>query len=68
MLAAKMQQGADKAVAALSVIVGAARPMAVASKELEHEIEQLHRFFDVRLGMVLTAPDPENELKVSRAP
>src|SRR6516164_9906435 len=49
MLAAEMQKSADKAVAALSVIIRAARPMAVVGKELEHVIEQLHRFVDVHL-------------------
>jgi hypothetical protein len=44
-----MQQGADKAVAAFSVIIRAARPMAVVGKELEHEIEQLHGFCGIYL-------------------
>src|SRR4051794_7167287 len=39
MLAAQMQKGADKAVAAVSVIVTAARPVAVIGKKLEHQIE-----------------------------
>ena len=49
MLAAKMQQGADKAVTALSVIIRATCPMAVVGKELEHEIEQLHGFRGIHL-------------------
>jgi hypothetical protein len=52
-------------VAALSVIIRAACPMAVVGKELEHEIEQLHRSVDFNLGMVLTAPDPNNRLSLS---
>ena len=45
-----MQKSADKAVAAVSVIITAARPAAVVGKKLEHEIEQLHRFCDFRFG------------------
>src|SRR5262249_40014667 len=47
MLAAKMQEGADQTVATPSVIIRAARPMAVVDEELEHEIEQLRCFFDI---------------------
>src|SRR6516162_2486490 len=50
MHAAQMQKSADKAVAAVSVIIRAARPVAVVGKKLEHEIEQLHRFCDFRFG------------------
>jgi hypothetical protein len=50
MLAAQMQKSADKAVAAVSVIITAARPVSVVGKKLEHEIEQLHRFCDLRFG------------------
>src|SRR5205814_9812881 len=46
MLAAQMQKSADKAVAAVSVIVTATRPVAVVGKMLEHQIEQLHRLCD----------------------
>jgi hypothetical protein len=46
MLAAQMQKSADQAVAAGSVIVAAARPVAVVGKMLEHQVEQLHRFCD----------------------
>jgi len=50
MLAAQMQKSADKAVAAVSVIITATRPVAVVGERLEHEIEQLRRFGDFRLG------------------
>src|SRR5215469_9285165 len=46
MLAAQMQNRADQAVAAVSVIVTTARPVAVVGKKLEHQIEQLHRLAD----------------------
>jgi hypothetical protein len=36
MLAAQMQKSTDKAVAAVSVIIRAARPVAVVGKKLEH--------------------------------
>jgi hypothetical protein len=39
MLAAQMEKSADKAMAAVSVIVAAASPVAVVGKKLEHEIE-----------------------------
>src|SRR4051794_22484334 len=47
MLATQMQKSADKAVAAVSVIITAARPVAVFSKMLEHQIEQLYRLRDL---------------------
>ena len=47
MLAAQMQKSADKAVAAVSVIITAARPVAVVGKILEHQVEQLHRLCDL---------------------
>jgi hypothetical protein len=47
MLAAQMEKSADKAMPAVSVIVTAARPVAVAGKMLEHQIEQLHRLRDL---------------------
>src|SRR5277367_2693840 len=47
MLAAQMQKSADKAVAAVSVIVTAARPVAVVGKMLEHQVEQLHPLCDL---------------------
>ena len=45
-----MQKSADKAVTAVSVVITAARPVAVVGKKLEHEIEQLHCFCDFRFG------------------
>jgi hypothetical protein len=47
MLAAQMQNSADKAVAAVSVIITAARPVAVVGKILEHQVEQLHPLCDL---------------------
>ncbi len=46
MLAAQMEKSADKAMAAVSVIVTAARPVAVVGKMLKHQVEQLHRLCD----------------------
>jgi hypothetical protein len=48
MLAAQMQKSADKAVAAISVIITATRPVAVVGKMLEHQVEQLHRLSNLR--------------------
>src|SRR5205823_7170790 len=48
MLAAQMQKRADKAVAAISVVITAARPVAVVGEMLEHQVEQLHRLCDFR--------------------
>jgi len=62
-----MQNSADKAMAAVSVIIAAAHPAAAVGKELEHKIEQLRRFGDVRLGHDLIAHDPDDELSVSQA-
>ena len=47
MLAAQMEKSADKAVAAVSVIITAARPVAVVGKILEHQVEQLHPLCDL---------------------
>jgi hypothetical protein len=47
MLAAQMQKSADKAMAAVSVVIAAARPVAVLAKMLEHQVEQLHRLCDL---------------------
>jgi hypothetical protein len=47
MLAAQMQKSADKAMAAVSIVITAARPVAVFGKMLEHQIEQLHRLRDL---------------------
>ena len=38
MLAAQMQKSADKTVAAISVVITAARPVAVVGKILEHQV------------------------------
>ena len=46
----RMQKSADQAVAAVSVTVTAARPVAVIGKMLKHQVEQLHRLCDFRLG------------------
>jgi ribosomal protein S3 len=45
-----VQKSANKTVAAVSVVITAARPMAVVGKKLEHQIEQLYRFCDFRFG------------------
>jgi len=45
-----MEKSADKAMAAVSIIITAARPVAVVGKKLEHVIQQLHSFFDFRFG------------------
>jgi hypothetical protein len=45
-----MQKGADKAMAAVAVIITAARPVRVIREKLKHQIEQLHRFTDFRFG------------------
>jgi hypothetical protein len=49
-LAAEMQESADKAVAIVVIVITAARPVAVIGKKLKHKIEQLHRFGDFRFG------------------
>ena len=61
-----MKNRADQAVAAVSVIITAARPVAIVIKILEHQVEQLHRLGDVGFRHWLSAPDPGNELTVSR--
>jgi hypothetical protein len=58
MLAAQMQESTDKAVPAVSVIVAAARPVAVVGKKLEQKTEQLHRVCDLRFRHCLVVPDP----------
>jgi hypothetical protein len=45
-------------VAAVSVVLTAARPVAIVGKKLEHQIEQLHRFGDVLFAHGLIPPDP----------
>ena len=44
---AQMQKSTDEAVAAVSVIVAAACPVAVIGKMFEHQVEQLHRLGDL---------------------
>jgi hypothetical protein len=66
-LAAQMQKSADQAMAAVSVVITAARPVAVVGKMLEHQVEQLHRLRDLGFRMGLSAPDPGNGRTVSRA-
>jgi hypothetical protein len=58
---AQMQEGADKAMAAVSVIIMAARPVAVVGKMIEHQVEQLHRLQISASNIGLIAPDPDNE-------
>src|SRR5271169_4402903 len=68
MLAAQNQKSADKTVAAVSVIITAARPVAVVGKKLEHEIEQLHRFCDFGFGHWFDrSRSGDNELNLSPA-
>ena len=57
MLAAQMPKSADQAMAAIPVIITAARPVAIVGKILEHEIEQLHRLCDLGFQHDLIAPD-----------
>ena len=49
MLAAQMQKSTDEAMAAVSVIITAARPVIVVGKMLEHQVQQLHCLRDFRL-------------------
>src|SRR5205085_8315719 len=65
MLAAQMQKSADKAMAAVSVIIMAARPVAIDGEMLEHQVEQLHRLRDVGFRHWLSAPDPATNCTVS---
>jgi hypothetical protein len=50
MLAAQMQKSADEALAAVSVVITTAHPVAIIRKKLEHQIEQLHGFANVCFG------------------
>jgi hypothetical protein len=43
-----MQKCANKASAAVSVLITTARPVAVVGKVLEHQVEQLHRLCHLR--------------------
>src|SRR5215469_8670880 len=49
MLAAQMQNSADKAVAAVSVVIAAPRPVAIVGKILEQQVEELHRVCNLSL-------------------
>jgi hypothetical protein len=68
MLAAQMQESADKAMAAVSVVITAARPVAGVGKMLEHQIEQLHRLRDLGFRHWFERSDPGNERTVSPDP
>jgi hypothetical protein len=65
MLAAEMQKGANKAVATISVLITAARPVIFVGKKLEHEIEQLDCFCDFRFGHWSDTSGSGNEFSVS---
>jgi hypothetical protein len=67
MLTAQVQKSANKTVVAVSVVITAARPVAVVGKKLEHQIEQLYRFCDFRFGHWFDRSRSDNELTVSRA-
>jgi hypothetical protein len=56
-LVAQMQKSADKAATAVTVVIAAARPVAVVGKMLEYQVEQLHRLRDVRFGHGLGRSD-----------
>jgi hypothetical protein len=47
MLAAQMQESADQATAAVSVVVMATGSAAVVGKIIEHQVQQLHRLRDL---------------------
>jgi hypothetical protein len=47
MFAAQMQESADQAAAAVSIVITAACPVAVVGKMLEHQVEQPHRLCDL---------------------
>jgi hypothetical protein len=67
MLAAQLQKSADKAMAAVSVIITAARPVAVVGKKLEIRSSNCTAFAISASGIGLITPDPGNEVSVSRA-
>lgn len=56
MLAAEMQESADKAMTTISVVITAARPVVIVGKMLEHQVEQLNSFCDLGLGQLFTLP------------
>jgi hypothetical protein len=66
-VAAQMQKSADKAVAAVSVIITGARPVAVVGKILEHQVESCTPCAIWPSGIGLSAPDPGNEPILARA-
>src|SRR5689334_18321081 len=66
-LTAQVQKSADQAMAAVSVIVTAPRPVAVVGKMLEHQVEQLHRLRNWAFRHVLSAPAPEWRRSLSPA-
>src|SRR5207248_11527783 len=66
MLAAQMEKGADKAMAAVAVVITTACPVAVVGKMLEHQVEQLHGLRDVGLRHWSWAPDAVNGPTLSR--
>jgi hypothetical protein len=66
-LAAQMQKSTDEAMAAVSVIVTAARPVTVVGKMLEHQVQQLHRFCDFRVTHWFDRSRSATELSVSPA-
>jgi hypothetical protein len=37
----------------VAIIITAARPVGIVREKLEHQIEQLHRFFNFRFGHLL---------------
>ena len=67
MLAAEMQNSADKAMAAVSVIITAARPVAVVGKISSIRSSSCTAWAISAWGIGLMAPDPDNEISLSRA-
>jgi hypothetical protein len=62
-----MQKSADKAAAAVPVVVTTARPVAIVGKMLEHEVEHLHRLCDLRFRHWFERSRCGNERTVARA-
>jgi len=62
-----MEKSADKAMAAVSIIIPAARPVAVVGKKLEHVIQQRTAFSISASGIDSIAPDLSIEFNVSPA-
>jgi hypothetical protein len=61
MLAADMQEGADQATTAVSIVVTASRPVAVVGKKLEYEVKQLHSFCGISVRHRSHCPDLSEE-------